>query len=180
MSCLFKVALFEFITNARISDLQLVDRASFPLTTVRPRPWLYLGIALGAAVLAMLAAPILAHQNDTTVTSRRDLARLLNVSFVAAIPDLSPRRPSGRAWASLPDLRPKPGAGHAWARLPGLKLRLASGRARPRLPGQSTAPPEAADLHVQQISAPAQGAASSAAKFAHWYETRKRQAADER
>lgn len=90
----------EQLANAHLSDLRLVDHASFPLSPVRPRTWIYLGIALGAAVLAMLAAPFLAHQNDTTLASHRDVASLLDISFVATIPNIklttarrgSPRR----------------------------------------------------------------------------------------
>jgi uncharacterized protein involved in exopolysaccharide biosynthesis len=91
----------EGMESAHISDLRLVDEASFPLSPLRPKAWLYLSVALGASVLAMLTAPFLAHQNDTTLASRRDVARLLDISFVATIPELklttarrgSPRRP---------------------------------------------------------------------------------------
>lgn len=146
----------EQMTNARISDLQLVDHASFPLTTVRPRPLLYLGIAFGAAVLAMLAAPLLAHQNDTTVTSRREVARLLNVSFVAAIPDLKAPPSSGHRWLSLPGMKFGTRSGLLWARLAELKRRLpASGSPEPGMPRQSLAPPpENPRLTIQHVSGP--------------------------
>jgi uncharacterized protein involved in exopolysaccharide biosynthesis len=145
----------EQMTNARISDLQLVDRASFPLTTVRPRPLLYLGIAFGAAVLAMLAAPLLAHQNDTTVTSRRDVARLLNVSFVVTIRELKAPPSSGHRWLSPPGMKLRPRPGLVWARLADLRRRLlASGSPEPSLPRQSLAPPENPRLKIQHVSEP--------------------------
>ncbi len=133
----------EQMKNAHIGDLQIVDHASFPLSTVRPRPWLYLGIVLGAAILAMLAAPVLAHQNDTAVTSCREVARLLNVSFVATLPDLNAARSAGPLWLGPPGLKLKKRFGQVWARLAEWKRRLlASGSPEPSLPRQSTAPAE--------------------------------------
>lgn len=168
----------EQMTNARISDLQLVDRASFPLSTLRPRPWLYLGIALGAAILAMLAAPVLAHQNDTTVTSRRDVARLLNVSFVAAIPDLARKQPSGRPLRGLPVMKLSRGFESARAKMNELKLRLTAVTAKLASPWGSKSPPEVLERKFQQISAPAQGARNEAAKVGDQFRKTKRRAAD--
>lgn len=78
----------EEMARARLSQVQIVDFASFPLRPVRPRKLLYLGIVLGAAVLAALSAPFLAHLNDTTLWNEHEVARLLDVPFVAAFPVL--------------------------------------------------------------------------------------------
>ncbi len=142
----------EEMKNAHIGDLQILDHASFPLSTVRPRPWLYLGIVLGAAILAMLAAPVLAHQNDTAITSCREVARLLNVSFVATIPDLGGPPSSGHTGHNPRGLKLKTGLCQIWAKLADLHRRLLpSGSPKHRLPGQSTASAENPRVTVQQV-----------------------------
>ena len=79
----------ERMAAVHLSDVRLVDLASFPLHPVRPRTLLYLCLALGAGVLAALAGPFLAHMNDTTIATERDILRLLDISFVATVPKLT-------------------------------------------------------------------------------------------
>jgi uncharacterized protein involved in exopolysaccharide biosynthesis len=83
----------ERMAAAQLADVQLVDLAWFPLSPVRPRTWLYLSVVLGAAVLAAIAAPFIAHMSDTTLGSELDVMRLLNIPFVATVPtDRASRR----------------------------------------------------------------------------------------
>lgn len=71
---------------ASLSEVRIIDYAPYPLKAVRPRPLLYLGIALAAALLLALGVPFLTHFNDTTIRDARDIRRQLGVSFVATFP----------------------------------------------------------------------------------------------
>jgi uncharacterized protein involved in exopolysaccharide biosynthesis len=83
----------ERMAAAQLVDVQLVDLAWFPLSPVRPRTWLYLSIVVGAAVLAAIAAPFIAHTNDTTLGTELDVVRLLDIPFVVTVPtDRTSRR----------------------------------------------------------------------------------------
>jgi uncharacterized protein involved in exopolysaccharide biosynthesis len=59
-----------------LRDVRVLDLAGFPLSPVRPRTLLYLGIALGAALLAAIAFPFIAHLNDTTLPVVATIPRL--------------------------------------------------------------------------------------------------------
>lgn len=96
----------ESMTGAAIRNVRIVDLAAYPLTPIRPRTLLYLGIAIGAALLAAIALPFLAHLNDITLASERDASRLLGLPLVVSIPlikDLPPtvdQRTTNRTHAS--------------------------------------------------------------------------------
>lgn len=101
----------EKMASANLSELRVVDYATYPLSPVQPRSLIYLGVVVGASILAALASVFLAHLNDTTLSSAKDVARLIDVSFVATFPDM--RR--GRAARHPPDLlgeTPGTTAGH--------------------------------------------------------------------
>jgi succinoglycan biosynthesis transport protein ExoP len=83
----------EEMSMASLSNVRLVDYAPFPLKPIRPRKFMYLGIALGACLLVALAMPFLAHMNDTTIVDEADVRRFLGVDFVVAFPSGSFGRP---------------------------------------------------------------------------------------
>lgn len=76
----------ESMTGANLRNVRIVDLASYPLSPVRPRTLLYLGVALGAALLAAIALPFLAHLNDTALASEQDVSRLLDLPLVVSVP----------------------------------------------------------------------------------------------
>jgi uncharacterized protein involved in exopolysaccharide biosynthesis len=87
------------MAEANMRHVRVVDLAAYPLSPVRPRSLLYLGIALGAALLAALALPLVAHMNDTTLSSEAELAELLGTPVVVSLGQV--RRPDARPWPLL-------------------------------------------------------------------------------
>lgn len=96
--------LTETMTSAQLRNVKIVDLAAYPLDPVRPRTLLYLGIALGAALLAAIALPFVAHLNDASVASEHEVARLLDLPLVASVPRL-------RRWVPAVPLLPAPDDG---------------------------------------------------------------------
>ena len=79
--------LTEGMASASLAEVGIVDHASLPLSPIRPRRWLWLGIALAGALLAALIAPFLAEYNVRTFTSEEDVRRRIgNLVVVASFP----------------------------------------------------------------------------------------------
>lgn len=78
--------LSEDMAAASLADVRIVDYASLPLWPIRPRRWLYLGIALAAALLGALVAPFFAEYNTATFTSEEDVRGHVGSLVVAAFP----------------------------------------------------------------------------------------------
>lgn len=90
------------MAEANMRDVRIVDLAAYPLSPVRPRSLLYLGIALGAALLAAIALPFIAHLNDTTLTTEADVAVQLGLPFVASVPRVRRLSPVRLDWTEMP------------------------------------------------------------------------------
>ncbi|HKY23360.1 MAG TPA: Wzz/FepE/Etk N-terminal domain-containing protein [Vicinamibacterales bacterium] len=76
----------ENMAGARLTEVRIVNYASLPLSPIRPRKWLYLAIALAAALLAAGVAPFFAEFNSLTFTSEEDVRGHLGSLVVAAFP----------------------------------------------------------------------------------------------
>ena len=76
----------EELAQARLADVRIIDYAAYPMKSIRPRKLLYLGIALGGALILALAMPFLAYFNDKTIFDEHDVEKYLNVRFVASFP----------------------------------------------------------------------------------------------
>jgi len=92
----------EGMANAQLTEVRLIDFASYPLSPVRPRTWLYLAIAFGAAVLATVTFPFVAHLNDNTFSSANAVSRMLDIAFIAEIPRVARRKRLMRGAAPSP------------------------------------------------------------------------------
>lgn len=78
--------LSENMASASLAEVQIVDYASLPLWPIRPRKWLYLGIALAAALVAALVAPFFAEFNSAAFTSSADVRSRFGSLVVASFP----------------------------------------------------------------------------------------------
>jgi uncharacterized protein involved in exopolysaccharide biosynthesis len=76
----------EAMNASDLSSLKLVDAAPLPLYAIAPRPRIYLGAALAAALLMAFAAALLAEHNDATVGRASQLPPGLDLEVLATFP----------------------------------------------------------------------------------------------
>ncbi len=77
----------------RISNVSIVEPATFDAVPVRPRRLLYLAAGLLLAVLASLGAAWLAEYLDHPARTADDIEKRLGLSALAEIPAIAPRPP---------------------------------------------------------------------------------------
>jgi len=82
----------EDLATARLTEMRIIDKASLPLTPVRPRKWLYLGISVGVAFLLAVLAVFLGEQNDRSVSRNQGVLAELGIPVLAHFPEM----PRGR------------------------------------------------------------------------------------
>lgn len=76
----------EDMAAARLAAVHVVDPASLPIRTVRPRPLIYSGIVLAASMAMALFAGFIAAYHDTRVASEVEAALLLGLPVIASFP----------------------------------------------------------------------------------------------
>jgi uncharacterized protein involved in exopolysaccharide biosynthesis len=76
------------LAGARLSEMRIISHASLPITPVRPRKWLYSGIALGVALLLGLLAVFMAEHDDQTLRRNPEILAELGLPLLSRIPEM--------------------------------------------------------------------------------------------
>ncbi len=76
----------DAMESSDLNDLRIVDAAPLPLQAIAPRPRIYLGIALAAALLMAFGMALLADQNDRSIGTPEQLQQAFGVPLLASFP----------------------------------------------------------------------------------------------
>jgi len=82
----------EEMESSSLRELRVIDTAPLPLSAISPRPKIYLGLAVGVALLSALGVALLADQNDPYVRDQARVLQTLQLPVLASFPETEVRR----------------------------------------------------------------------------------------
>jgi uncharacterized protein involved in exopolysaccharide biosynthesis len=74
-----------------ISNISVVQPATYDVEPIRPRPFFYLGLAMIVAVISSLGLAVLAEKLDRTLKTPEEAETVLGLPVLACVPHIRPR-----------------------------------------------------------------------------------------